>query len=85
MSQGKLADRASVSWDTVCYWERKACVSLREWGPRQILGVLWPDGLFEDRVSIGDHNARAGGWGDINGARGQAIDDYVERVLAADR
>lgn len=85
MSQGELADRAGVSRDTVCHWECKARVSVGEWGVQQILRVLAPDRLLQDRVSISDHNARAGGWGDINGARNRAIDDYVERVLAADR
>ena len=86
ISQSELAARAGVSRDTVCYWERKSLVAIDEWGPRQILGVLWPGGLPQPlSEAFRDHNARAGGWGNINATRAPAIDDYVERVLAGHR
>lgn len=75
LSQVALAEKAGVSRDTVQYWEQKASVDVRGWGPNRIFEAL------NLRV-FQNPNARARSRGFRDRQR-DALDQEVERILLA--
>lgn len=62
LSRRTLAERAEVHPDTVKYWEAKATVDLRGWGPKRLLQALGIDRPSNDGLTPPRRTAHAS-WG----------------------